>query len=139
VSGAIRWSPGQLAEFEKRKATPAATSKQRVQALGRLKAGAMNKTEARYAAHLEGLKQAGEILWFKFEGFKLRLADNTFLTPDFSVMTADRSLQCHEVKGFWEDDARVKIKVAADMYPFEFIAVKVRKEKDGGGWEKEQF
>jgi len=45
----------------------------------------------------------------------------------------------HEVKGFWQDDARVKIKVAADMYPFRFIAVKPRAKKDGGGWQTEAF
>ncbi len=83
-------------------------------ALGRLKAGAMNKTEAAYAAHLEWLKQAGDVVWFRFEGVKLRLADSTFYTPDFAVMAVDGVLEMHEVKGFWEDDARVKVKVAAD-------------------------
>lgn len=38
-----------------------------------------------------------------------------------------------------EDDARVKIKVAADLYPFEFIAIKAKAKKNGGGWEKEVF
>ena len=79
------------------------------------------------------------ILWFRFEGIKLRLADNTFYTPDFAVMRADGQLECHEVKGFWQDDARVKIKVAADQYPFRFIAVTVRDKKDGGGWNVEEF
>ena len=44
-------------------------------------------------------------------------------------------MEMHEVKGFWRDDARVKIKVAADIYPFRFLAIK--KAKDG--WEKESF
>ena len=108
-------------------------------ALGRLKTGAMNKTEQDYAANLERLRQAGYIAWFKFEGVKLRLADNTFYSPDFAVMTAEGRMQMHEVKGFWQDDARVKIKVAADLYPFEFIAVKVKAKKDGGGWSVEEF
>jgi len=108
-------------------------------ALGRLKTGAMNKTEQAYAANLERLRQAGYIAWFKFEGVKLRLADNTFYSPDFAVMTAEGMMQMHEVKGFWQDDARVKIKVAADLYPFEFIAVKVKAKKDGGGWSVEEF
>jgi len=110
-----------------------------IQALGRLKAGAMNKTEAAYASLLEGHRQAGEIAWFKFEGMKFRLADNTFYTPDFAVMLADGRLQAHEVKGFWQDDARAKIKIAADMYPIEFIAVRQRAKKDGGGWARETF
>lgn len=108
-------------------------------ALGRLKVGAMNKTEAAYDQHLALLQHAGEILWRKFEGLKLRLADNTFYTPDFAVMTADGVIECHEVKGFWQDDARAKIKIAADMYPFRFIAIKVRAKKAGGGWEMEAF
>lgn len=110
-----------------------------MQALGRLKAGAMNKTEAAYAAHLDGLARSGVVVWHKFEGVKLRLADNTFYSPDFAVMLADGRMQMHEVKGFWQDDARVKIKVAADLYPFEFIAVRAKAKKDGGGWAIEEF
>ena len=108
-------------------------------ALGRLKTGSMNKTEAAYDAHLAALQHAGQIKWRKFEGLKLRLADNTFYTPDFAVMAADGVIECHEVKGFWQDDARAKIKVAADLYPFRFIAVKARTKKSGGGWEVEAF
>ena len=108
-------------------------------ALGRLKTGSMNKTEAAYDAHLAALQHAGQIKWRKFEGLKLRLADNTFYTPDFAVMAADGVIECHEVKGFWQDDARAKIKVAADLYPFRFIAVKARTKKAGGGWEVEVF
>ena len=108
-------------------------------ALGRLKVGAMNKTEAAYDAHLAQLQHAGQIQWRKFEGLKLRLADNTFYTPDFAVMAADGVIECHEVKGFWQDDARAKIKVAADLYPFRFLAVRVKPKKEGGGWEVEAF
>jgi hypothetical protein len=99
----------------------------------------MNNTEAEYGRHLELLKSAGEVLWYKFEGMKFRLADNTFYTPDFAVMLNDGRLQAHEVKGFWEDDAKVKIKVASDLYPIEFIAVKKRAKKNGGGFEAELF
>lgn len=108
-------------------------------ALGRLKPGAMNRTEATYSGHLELLKRAGEVLWYRFEGLKLRLADNTFYTPDFAVMAADGVIECHEIKGFWQDTARVKIKVASDLYPFRFRAFKARAKKHGGGWEEEDF
>ncbi|AZW14225.1 DUF1064 domain-containing protein [Bordetella bronchiseptica] len=107
--------------------------------LGRLKSGAMNKTEQAYAAYLAQLQAVGGILWHKFEGVKLRLADNTFFSPDFAVMRPDGQIELHEVKGFWQDDARVKIKVAADMYPFKFLAIKARAKKNGGGWEVEEF
>lgn len=108
-------------------------------ALGRLPRGAMNKTEAAYATHLELLKRAGAVQWVRFEGLKLRLADNTFYTPDFAVMAADGVIECHEVKGFWTDDARVKVKVAADQYPFRFLAIKALPKKQGGGWAVERF
>lgn len=108
-------------------------------ALGRLKPGAMNKTEARYGQQLELYKAAGQIQWYRFEGVKLRLGDNTFYTPDFAVMAGDGVLEMHEVKGFWEDDARAKIKVAADAYPFRFLAVTAKTKRDGGGWATEAF
>lgn len=108
-------------------------------ALGRLKTGEMNKTEAAYAAHLEALRASGSVLFWKFEAVKLRLADNTFYSPDFFVMLASGECELHEVKGFWEDDARVKIKVAAALYPFRFIAARPQSKKNGGGWDVEAF
>jgi len=108
-------------------------------ALGRLRTGQMNKTEEAYSQHLELLKHAGEVIWWRFEGIKLRLAGNTFYTPDFAVIVANGEIELHEVKGFWEGDARVKIKVAAEMYPFRFLAVKAQSKKAGGGWEVETF
>ncbi|TDN81758.1 hypothetical protein EV664_107160 [Stakelama pacifica] len=105
-----------------------------------MKAGKQNKTEAAYEdSVLKPAMQAGEILWYRFEGVKLRLADNTFYTPDYAVMRADGAIEVHEVKGHWMDDARVKIKVAAEQYPFRFIAVKPLPKKRGGGWETEVF
>lgn len=108
-------------------------------ALGRLKTGQMNKTEAAYADALKNRQMTGEVAWFKFEGVKLRLADNTFYSPDFAVMLADGQMEMHEVKGYWQDDARVKIKVAAELYPFRFIAVQPLSKKAGGGWKTEEF
>lgn len=103
--------------------------RKQIQALGRLKTGQMNKTESAYCQHLELRKRAGEIAWYRFEGIKLRLADNTFYTPDFAVMLATGEMELHEVKGFWTDDARVKTKVAADQYPFRIIGVTVKPKK----------
>lgn len=108
-------------------------------ALGRLKTGERNKTEAAYELLLHQMQAAGEVLWFAFEGVKLRLADNTFYTPDFAVMLSTGVMEMHEVKGFWHDDARVKIKVAAELYPFRFLAAVPQKKKDGGGWAIEVF
>lgn len=112
---------------------------QRLQALGRLKTGQRNKTEAEYEQELELQKCAGLIVWYRFEGLKLRLADNTFYTVDFAVMTAGGLMECHEVKGFMTDDAAVKLKVAAEMYPFRFLLVRKRPKKAGGGWELTEY
>lgn len=101
-------------------------------ALGRLKAGQMNRTEAAYATYLEGLKHAGDILWWRFEGIKLRLADRTFITIDFAVLQKNLELELHDVKGFMTDETNAKLKVAADQYP---IAIKVVRRIKGGAWE----
>jgi len=100
----------------------------------------MNKTEAAYAAELEIQLKVGMIVDWAFESHKLRLADKTYYTPDFMVITKDREMEFHEVKGFWRDDARVKIKVAAESYPmYRFKAVQMKRKKDGGGWKVEEF
>jgi hypothetical protein len=111
----------------------------RMYALGRLRAGQMNKTEAEYGRLLELRRQAGEVLWYLFEGVKLRLADNTFYSPDFSVMLADGTLEMHEIKGFFMEDAKVKVKVAAERFPFRFFVVRKQAKKDGGGFLMEEF
>jgi len=98
--------------------------------------GAMNKLETRYAAELEARRLAGEIASWSFEPEKLRLADRTFYEPDFRVVLADGLIEFHEVKGFWEDDARVKVKVAAEQHPYAFVGVTHSKQ---AGWEFERF
>ncbi|SFS58328.1 DUF1064 domain-containing protein [Methylobacterium sp. yr668] len=108
-------------------------------ARGRLPAGTMNKTEEAYARHLEGLKALGEIAWFGFEAWTLRLAKRCSYTPDFIVMRADGAMEAHEVKGHWTDDSRVKIKVAAAQHPLRFVAIRALPKKAGGGWEVEEF
>lgn len=113
-----------------------------MQALGRLKSGELNKTEEAYRAHLDKRRQLGEVLWYRFEPFRLTLAPKTYYRSDFLVQLASGHLEVHEVKGFWTDDARVKIKVAAAMLPiFKFIAVR---KVDGGkgkdpSWTMEEF
>lgn len=86
--------------------------------------GVMNKLEARYATQLEARKRAGEIVWWAYEAITLKLAPHTRYTPDFAVITSDGAVEFHECKGFWRDDARVKIKVAAALFPWaDFIAI----------------
>lgn len=111
----------------------------KVFALGRMKSGQMNRTEAAYATTLEAARNAHEIVWYAFEGVTLKLADGCRYTPDFAVLRADGIMEMHEVKGYWTDDARVKVKVAAEKFPFVFQAVYKQAKKDGGGWRIEEF
>lgn len=100
------------------------------------KTGVMNNLETLYAEHLEAKRRRGEIRAYDFEPVKLRLADNTFYSPDFRVVRNDYAIEYHEVKGHWEDDARVKIKVAASLHPYIFRAFT---SPTPGTWVEERF
>ena len=92
-----------------------------------------NKTEAAYMALLEARKRAGEILWYRFEGITLKLAQDTRYTPDFFVLAADGSLECHETKGpFMREDSWIKLKIATSLFPFRFIFAQKTKNE---GWQ----
>lgn len=124
-------------------AQPAPPNARKPQARGRLplhKSGEMNKTEAAYAADvLERRKQTGEVIDYWFERFTFKLANDCRYTPDFVVMLASGELECHETKGYWQDDAKVKIRVAASLFPFRFVAIQKQSKKDGGGWTYQEF
>lgn len=112
-----------------------------VRARGRVvhQPGRMNGLETRYAELLELAQRIkpAEVASFRFEALKLRLADKTFFSPDFVVIRPDGLIELHEVKGHWEDDARVKVKVAAEMYPeFQFVGITWSRAQ---GWQYEQF
>jgi hypothetical protein len=133
-----RMSAAEYQAMNQQVRSPSAT----FQAKGRLPVGTMNKTEEAFAAHLEAQRHAGEVLWWKFEAIKLRLADNTFLTVDFAVLPASGLLTMVDVKGaaaIFTEDARVKMKVAADRFPFAFQVVIPRKARDGGGWDIQEI
>lgn len=105
----------------------------------RKKPGEMNKNEARYSEHLTKLKHAGIIQWFQYEPLTLKIADSTTYKPDFVLMDSEGFIQCIEVKGgttktneagervskpFIHDaKSLVKIKVAAEKFPFKFVVV----------------
>lgn len=101
--------------------------------------GQMNGLEKKYAAHLDIRKVCGEIADWKFEPLKLKLAPATFYNPDFGLLMPDGKVELHETKGsHWEDDARVKIKVAAEMFTwFRFRAAQW--DKNSKDWKFEEF
>jgi len=99
--------------------------------------GMPNGLETDYANHLQSLLLAGEILFWAFEKIRLTLADRQTFLPDFFVIQADGTAEFHETKGYWREDARGKIKTAAQQFPcFVFKGVKRGKSK---AWEYENF
>jgi hypothetical protein len=97
----------------------------------------MNGTERAYWAYLGLLLAEGSIRRASFEPEKLRLGSDhsCTYTPDFRIVRLDGIIEFHEVKGFWRDDARVKIKVAAEMHPYVFRAV----QREGRAWKWESL
>lgn len=111
-------------------------------ALGRNKApGTMNKTEARYERDvLAPLKAAGIVGWYAFEAVTLKLAPRCHYRIDFAVLAEDGVLEMVDVKGsrfMAEEDAVVKIKLAAVLFPFRFVMTWPGKK--GEGWQREVF
>jgi hypothetical protein len=117
---------------------PAAKSRKAADLLRGYDSARMNRLEARYAERLETMKRIGEVVCWKFEEIKLRMAAYTFYTPDFFIMLPDGSVGFHETKGFWRDDARVKIKIAAELYPM-FFFVAVQWDAKAKDWEFKRF
>lgn len=88
------------------------------------------KLEADYAVLLEGKKRLGEIRDFAYEALTLRLGHDCRYTPDFMVMAADDVIECHECKGHRWAKNMVKLRVAADRFPFRFYLC----ERSAGAW-----
>lgn len=116
----------------------------------RLPKGTMNKVEASYQEHLELLKRAGEIFDYRWESIKIKLADNTWFNPDFIVFAQDGTVELHDTKGTkkvtrangdresvpWiEEDAKLKLKVVAELWPFRIYSV----FKTPEGWQQIQY
>lgn len=108
-------------------------------AAGAKKTRGMNGWETQFSYELEAMRQAGSIVWWQFEGIRFRLADGAWFKPDFADMSKDGVLTVTEIKGHWRESARLRIKVAADRHPFRFVALRKRKAKEGGGWDREEF
>ena len=104
----------------------------------------MNKTERAYFEFLQSRLQRGEITWFKYKPFSIKMADDLHYQPDFCLLDAHTSeLIVDDVKGrkrdkvvtkkanpngdrfipWIEEDALVKIKAVATMFPFRFRVV----------------
>jgi hypothetical protein len=87
-----------------------------IKATGRRKSlpkGVLNRHETSFLHFLtkQGWTHIG------FETIRIELAHRCWYTPDFTAFKPGEKITFFEVKGFWEDDARVKVKVAARLLP----------------------
>jgi len=102
-------------------------------------ADGMNGTERAYGAHLDQLKAQGVVTWWAFEHVRLKIASGkkaAWYTPDFLVKFSDGRLEAVEIKGsFFREAAKVRLKVAAGLFPWPFVVVR----KIGGAWVREEF
>lgn len=76
-----------------------------------------NDLELEFGAHLRRLHENSSLgIWE--QALTFLLANSVRYTPDWVMLCAETGLHCYEVKGkrMW-DDAAVKIKVAASVYP----------------------
>ncbi len=93
-----------------------------------------NKTEAAFDRHLADLKVLGKIEHYEWESVNLRLAGRTWLRLDFLVRLRGPRLVFLDVKGKeWEDDAAVKMKVAAEQH--QWLATFWVVRRCGASWE----
>lgn len=84
----------------------------------------LNKTEKAFHDYLCALS----LPWVSVQSITLKLGDDCRYTPDFAAVNADGSITFYEVKGFWRDDAKVKIKVAARLFRWaKFVVVQKNK------------
>jgi hypothetical protein len=95
-----------------------------------------SKTEARYAGRLEGYLKLGKIREYRYECFRVSLADNTTITADFFVVLMDWRVEIHEVKGqYVREDAWIKLKIAAAQWPW-FRWFKLQEDEETREWVK---
>jgi hypothetical protein len=101
----------------------------------------MNKTEKARAIELEGMKRTGQIAAWWYEKWTFKLADDLRYTPDFVIQKPDGALEVEEVKGFWREDARAKVKMFVALYPFAVRAYTQGKRWSGNAssWDVETF
>jgi len=110
------------------------TAPVKLQRPGRLPAE-MNSYERAFAEYLDA-----EGIFWRFQCITFRLAKATTYTPDFYTIGDDGSVTIYEVKGFWREKNRIKLKCAADAFPeYRFIACTKVAKKLGGGWQFEDF
>jgi hypothetical protein len=109
-------------------AAPASSIKVAIKAKPNADESKLNKLES---AWLAVLCADITLAWVGVHALTFKIGDDCRYTPDFIALNLDGELIAYETKGFMRDDARVKLKVAARMFPFVgFVLV----ERKAGAW-----
>lgn len=82
-----------------------------------------NKTEEAFWQMQLLRVRAGEILYCYWEPFNLRFADSVYYKIDCLVVELDATITLYEVKGYFTEAGRRKVKVAARLFPYFRIIV----------------
>lgn len=88
----------------------------------------LNKTERAYLAYLRAIHPDA---WIGVQNITLKLAFDCRLTPDFVIVYEDGSIEMVDVKGFQREDALIKMKIAARLFPWATFTIASRSDV---GW-----
>ena len=105
---AVRITEEQLQQIRDRQKRPAAAPTRPPKKRG------PNKLEQDW---IDSLRYGSQPTWLGYEAITLKLAHDCRYTPDVAWQR-DGLLYFDEVKGFFRDDAKVKLKVAARLFPW---------------------
>jgi hypothetical protein len=97
-----------------------------------------SKLEEAWAAELERLRAAGEVVLWRYEAMALRLGPDCVWWPDFVAVRRDGQIVVYEVKGRRRDDGMAKLKVAAQQWPELRVYLVTRDGGARGTWKVEQ-
>lgn len=90
-----------------------------------------SKTERDYAARLDTIRGAGEIVRYGYECMKVRISASHWYTPDFFVVFPDGHVEIHEVKGYLRRHESIAYSVVAEVIsPIPLVLV----QRAGRGW-----
>lgn len=116
----------------------------KAKAFPRRQPGVMNKLEERFWDEVQHSISMPEVfhgmMWpveCRYECTTLKLAKDLRYTPDFQIIDSEGHIWFFETKGFWRDDARAKIKMAAEKFQeYRFVSASWTKRD---GWKFEEF
>jgi len=103
-----------------------------------------SKWEKEFWTRMELLRRSGNLVACWHKGYRFRIGTGSdrkgsqasWYTPDVSTLNNEGELIHYDVKGFHREAAKVRIRAAAMLYPFQFI---VATKGTDGNWEYEVY